>query len=100
MLLFYGLFQVFNDRHGRLDSHIAHDQSLLKLLVEIIINRGEAGKDGIHSGYNVFSGLRETFHKAREKALFLLFHMNPPIISDRFRSGLRRQAWIRLSPAS
>ena len=78
MLFFYVLLEVLDDRHGGLDPHIAHDQGLLKLLIEIVINRGEAGKDGIHSGHNVFSGLCETFDEAREKAFFLLFHTNPP----------------------
>ena len=71
--------KILHDRRRGLDSKIAHDQSLLKLLIEILINRGKSAEDRVHSAHNIFSRLVQPLHETAEKSLFLLFHSSTSI---------------------
>ena len=47
LLFFYFLFQIFNDAHGRINSHVAHDHDLFQFFIKIIVNAGKPFKNRV-----------------------------------------------------
>lgn len=70
MLLFYFISQIFYNRHGRLDTQIAHDQGFFDLFIEIVINSGKTAENRVNSRYNIVSGLCKPFYQSAKKPFF------------------------------
>ena len=90
MLFLHLLLQMLNDLLRCMDTDISHNQNLLDLLIEIIIDTGESTEYIIDTFYNVVSRLGQALYESAKKSLFLLcrlflFHCLSPI-----RRGLLR----------
>ena len=72
-LLYLGL-QAADDLRGGVDADIPHNEDLLQLLIEIIIDCGKAAEHGIDSPDDIVPGLRQALLQSGKKALFSLCH--------------------------
>ena len=72
MLLFYFISQIFYNRHGRLDTQIAHDQGFFDLFIEIVINSGKTAENRVNSGHDIISRFCQTLPETSEKTFLFL----------------------------
>ena len=80
-MLFLDLaLQAGDDIRRGIHADIPHDQDLLQLLVEIVVDSRKAAEYGVDPPDDVVSGLRQPLLQSGKKPLLSLCHVqNPPI---------------------
>ena len=102
VILLHFFLETLNDRLSRIDADVSHNQNLLDLLIEIIVNAGKSTENGIYAGYDIISRLAEALDQTSPEAFLFLAHnvlIPPAICRDRPRSDSRIPGWIHPFPA-